>query len=331
MATRPTWSTSRRRSSQLSMPPRPCSTPARCSSPWSARRPPCARERPRRPRRPPATRTPSARPRPTRWRSTSAVLDTSSSEGPPGSTAGEPASPARSSRSGFRDALEGVLPRERFDDQRVILGGAAQNVLGLVVGVVANFAAQVLMTRSLGAALFGVVTVATQVAFVGSAATRFGMDVANVRLVAILMGQGERGRVRGLVRRSVLIATVVSVSAGILLFAFAGPVARAMTSLPEAAIPAFQAAALTLPFAAVAQTYLGATRGLKIMRHTLYIFWVGQNFGWIGVALLGWLFAKTAGVTTLAYAASWAMATVLAWWAWERETRGFTERTGGRG
>lgn len=238
--------------------------------------------------------------------------------------------PARR-RAGFRDALEGVLPQERFGDQRVILGGAAQNVIGLVAGVIANFAAQVLMTRSLGAALFGVVTVATQVAFVGSAATRFGMDVANVRLVAILKGRGEVGRVRGLVARSAVIALVASVSAGILLFLFAGPVARALTTLPDAATPAFQAAALTLPFAAVAQTYLGATRGLKIMRHTLYIFWIGQNFGWIVFALLGWLVAKTAGVTTLAYAASWAVATGLAWWAWERETRGFSQRTEGAG
>jgi O-antigen/teichoic acid export membrane protein len=224
-----------------------------------------------------------------------------------------------------------VLPRERFGDQRVILGGAAQNVLGLVAGVFANFAAQVLMTRTLGPALFGVVTVATQIAFVGSAATRFGMDVANVRLVAILVGRGEHGRVRPLVARSAGIATVVSVAAGALLFLFAGPLARAMTSVPQAALPAFQAAALTLPFAAVAQTYLGATRGLKIMRHTLYVFWVGQNFGWIVFALLGWIVATTAGMTTLAYAASWAVATLAAWLAWERETRGFEARTVGGG
>ena len=53
------------------------------------------------------------------------------------------------------------------------------------------------MTRTLGASIFGVVTVATQFAFIASTATRFGMDVANVRLVAILMGRGETARVRG--------------------------------------------------------------------------------------------------------------------------------------
>ena len=97
-------------------------------------------------------------------------------------------------RGGFRTALESVLPRGQFADQRDILGGAGQNVIGLGAGVVATFATQVVMTRSLGASIFGVVTVATQFAFIASTATRFGMDVANVRLVAILVGRGEPGR-----------------------------------------------------------------------------------------------------------------------------------------
>ncbi len=115
----------------------------------------------------------------------------------------------------FRSAVESVLPRREFADQRDIIGGAGQNVIGLAAGVLATFATQVIMTRSLGAALFGVVTLTTQFAFIASTATRFGMDVANVRLVAILMGRGEAGRVRPLVRTSAIIATVVSVAVGI--------------------------------------------------------------------------------------------------------------------
>src|SRR5919199_5890256 len=118
--------------------------------------------------------------------------------------------PAQRRRAGFRSAIEGVLPRERFADQRDILGGAGQNVIGLAAGVIATFATQVVMTRSLGAAVFGVVTVASQFAFIASTGTRFGMDVANVRLVAILMGRGEAGRVRALVRKSAVISGVVS-------------------------------------------------------------------------------------------------------------------------
>ena len=75
-------------------------------------------------------------------------------------------------------------------EQRTIVGQTGQNVVGLAIGAAATFAAQVLMSNRLGEAAFGVVTVATQFAFVAAASTRFGMDVANVRLVAILVGRG---------------------------------------------------------------------------------------------------------------------------------------------
>jgi len=236
-------------------------------------------------------------------------------------------------RGGFRSALESVLPRGQFADQRDILGGAGQNVIGLGAGVVATFATQVVMTRSLGASIFGVVTVATQFAFIASTATRFGMDVANVRLVAILVGRGELGRVRPLVRKSALIATVVSLVLGVAVFLAAGWLARVFVSprLHHQGTRAFWAAALAIPFAAVTWAYLGGTRGLKIMRHTLYIFWIGQPVGWILIAVAGWVVAKNAGITTLAYALSWAAACFFAWWAWERETRGFDARTDGGG
>ena len=112
----------------------------------------------------------------------------------------------------FAAAIDAVLPRGRFGDQRDILGGAGQNVIGLAAGVLTTFATQVIMTRGLGPALFGVVTLTTQFAFIASTATRFGMDVANVRLVAILIGRGESGRTRPLVRTSAIIAAVFSVA-----------------------------------------------------------------------------------------------------------------------
>ena len=235
--------------------------------------------------------------------------------------------PRREKRGGFRSALEELLPRSRFADQRDILGGAGQNVIGLAAGVLATFVTQIVMTRTLGASIFGVVTVTTQFAFIASTATRFGMDVANVRLVAILVGRGEQGRVRPLVRKSAIVSTVVSVAVGLVVFLLASWLGRALTSLPEQGRTSFWAAALAIPFAAVTWAYLGGTRGLKVMRHTLYIFWIGQPVGWILIAIAGWFVSKSAGMTSFAYALSWVLACGLAWWAWERESRGFESRT----
>jgi O-antigen/teichoic acid export membrane protein len=160
------------------------------------------------------------------------------------------------------------------------------------------------------------------------------MDVANVRLVAILMGRGETGRTRPMVRTSAVIAGVVSTIVGLAVILLAGPLSNAFVSdrLHRQGVIAFVAAGVAIPFAALTWVYLGGTRGLKIMRHTLYIFWVGQPLGWIAFAVAGWwVVTKTAGVTAFAYAISWGIAAVFAWWARERETRGFDARTEGGG
>src|SRR5205085_49687 len=85
----------------------------------------------------------------------------------------------------------------------------------------------------------------------------------------------------------------------------------------------FQAAALALPFIALCQVYLGGTRGLKIMRHTLFIYWAGQPVAWIALMVAAWAFSKSAGATVYAYGLSWVLATAAAWAVWRRETRRF--------
>lgn len=208
-------------------------------------------------------------------------------------------------------------------DHRVIVGQTGQNVLGLGIGAVATFAAQVLITNAIGDQAFGVVTLTTQAAFIAAAATRFGMDVANVRLVSILEGRGEVARARGLVRRSAAIAAAVSVPFSAAAYLASGWLADRFTAVPAMAEPAFRAAAVTVPFAALAFVYLGATRGLKIMRYTLYSQWIVQPIGWIALMLLFWVSAETAGMTTLAFGASWALALGIALAGWDRERRRF--------
>ena len=211
----------------------------------------------------------------------------------------------------------------RATDQRIIVGQTGQNVLGLAIGAVATFVAQVLITNELGDEAFGVVTLTTQAAFIAAAATRFGMDVANVRLVAILAGRGEVARARGLVRRSVMIAATVSIPFGIVAFLASPWLAERFTAVPDIAVPAFRAAAITVPFAALAFVYMGATRGLKIMRYTLYSQWIVQPVGWIVLMLAFWAVSQTAGMTTVAFAASWAAALLVAFGGWAKEERRF--------
>ncbi|HSL11738.1 MAG TPA: MATE family efflux transporter [Actinomycetota bacterium] len=215
--------------------------------------------------------------------------------------------------------LEAAARRPRGSDQRVIVGQTGQNVLGLGIGAAATFAAQVIMANQLGETAYGVVTLTTQFAFIAAAATRFGMDVANIRLVAILVGRDEAGRVRGLVRRSGAIAFLVSVPVAIVVFALAPWLADTF-STGAGAEEAFRWAAVTIPLAALAFAYMGATRGLKIMRYTLFAQWITQPIGWIVLTLALWQVAeRTSGIATAAFGASWAAALAIAYAGWRRE------------
>ena len=213
------------------------------------------------------------------------------------------------------------------NDRLTLLAGTGQNIAGLAVYVVASLAANVLIFRAFGAAggaALGLVTLTTQLAFVAAAGARFGMDMAAVRWVAIEVGAGRPGRSRPTVRRAVWIAAAVSVTVAVVVFAAAGSLASAFAHQHQAsATRAFRAAAVGLPFIALVQVYLGGTRGLKIMRHTLYVFWVGQPVSWIVLMVAAWSLSKTVTATVAAYSLSWLVATTAAWLLWLRDTRQF--------
>jgi O-antigen/teichoic acid export membrane protein len=207
-------------------------------------------------------------------------------------------------------------------DHATILAGTGQNIAGLAVFVVASFAMNILIARAFGkgSAAFGQVTLITQLAFVAGAATRFGMDMAAVRRVAIEVGKGEPGRSRAVLRIAVSIALVVSIVVAVIAFLLASPLAR-FVHAPAAAM---RAGAVALIFVAIAQVYLGGSRGLKIMRHTLYAYWIGQSISWIAITLVFWaVFEKTVAVTVFAYAASWVVASAIALVSWRHATSAF--------
>ena len=216
-------------------------------------------------------------------------------------------------------------------DHRVLAAGTAQNIVGLVVFVVGTFAANVVVPRAfgggaVGATVLGIVTLGTQFAFIAAAGTRFGMDMAAVRYVAIEIGAGHPGRIRGVVSRAGGIAALASGVVALVTFALATPLGNVLGDDPASA-DAMRAAAIALPFVALTYVYLGASRGLKIMRHTLYVQWVGQPLLWIALMLLFWRVDKSVGSTVLAYGASWILSTAAAVWFWEREARRFGPET----
>ena len=230
-------------------------------------------------------------------------------------------SPPRRAEGSALGALLGT--GEGAGDHLTLLSGTVQNVVGLVVFVLGTFGANVLVARAFGggaagATALGIVTLGSQFAFIAAAGTRFGMDMAAVRYVAIETGAGHPGRIGGVVVRAVAIAGGVSAIVALATFLAAPSLGHVLSSEPDA-VDAMRAAALALPFVAVTYVYLGASRGLKIMRHTLYVQWVGQPLLWVALMLVGWTVSRTVGMTVLAYAGSWIVSTLAGRLLWERE------------
>jgi len=225
--------------------------------------------------------------------------------------------------------IEKVVP-EGAPDPRVVTGGGdylsilsgtSQNVAGIAVAAFATLAAQVVMTRSLGPEGFGVVTVITQALFVTSFATRAGMDMAVLRDVAVEVGVGRWDRIRVPVARASLVAALVSTLAALAVYVGADAV-RSLFSIPvDLGDKVVELAALGLPFLALTNVWLSATRGLKIMRYTLYVFWAGQPLLWVVLMVAGFRIEESTWMAVLAYSLSWVVATSAAFYFWRRESR----------
>jgi O-antigen/teichoic acid export membrane protein len=216
-------------------------------------------------------------------------------------------------------APAGVFAGREGKDFRVLAAGTAQNIVGLAVFAISQFVTVILISHAFGgttegAVAVGVVTVGTQFAFIAAAGTRFGMDMAAVRYVAIDVGAGHLGRIRDVVRASATIAAGASVAVGAVVFLLAGPIGRSLagSATADADVAAIRAAAIAIPFVALTYVWLGGSRGLKVMRHTLYVQWVAQPLLWIVLMLALWQVDKTPQMAVWAYAASWLIAAVAA-------------------
>jgi O-antigen/teichoic acid export membrane protein len=204
-------------------------------------------------------------------------------------------------------------------EERTLLAGTGANVLGLCVGVASALGVQILLGRTLLPGAFGLVTVAVQVAFVASAGSRFGMDMAAVRLVAIARGADTTASLRSLVERCAFVAFAAS--------ALLAAVLAGSSTLYDRYGHVVALAAAGLPFIAVTSVYLGATRGLSQMRQTLFVFWIGQPVGWLAASGVAIAAGEATDAVILAYDASWLVAAVVARALWRREARSFTGRT----
>ena len=227
--------------------------------------------------------------------------------------------------------------------------GSALNLAGAVISAAATLATTVIVTRHFSRAVAGAFVTATSLFLIVEAIAGLGAGNGAVYFIARLRppgashlpgakgqapagsgrppGTGPDGRVAAILRAAVRPVLVTSVLSAALMLVFAGPLAGFLAGGPLArggAAPgptadAIRALAVAVPFAALADTFLGASRGFRNMLPTVVVDRITRP----AVQVAGLIVAVAVGRAAL-LAPLWALPYLpasLAAWLWLRRTR----------
>jgi O-antigen/teichoic acid export membrane protein len=198
--------------------------------------------------------------------------------------------------------------------------GSTLNLAGAAVSAAASLGVTVLVTRRFSPPVAGAFFAATSLFLIIEAVSNLGAYNGLIYFIAQFRSLRSRGRIPSLLRAAVIPVFAASSAAAVALVIFAEPLARLLLgghldhsgAGPDAVAAALRALAVTMPFAALLDTYLGASRGYRDMRPTVVVDRIGRS----GLQLAGMLAAALAGSAAL-LAPLWAVpyipASVIAW------------------
>ncbi len=202
--------------------------------------------------------------------------------------------------------------------------GGTLNLAGAALAATATVAVTVLVTRQFSKPVAGAFFTATSLFLIVEAVASLGASTGVVYFIARLRSLGEDGRIPAILRAAVIPVAAASTVAAAVLLLTAGPLAHWLlgghlgrgAAGPGAVAAALRALALTLPFAALLDMFLGASRGYRDMRPTVMIDKLGRS----AAQLFGVAVATAAGSAAL-LAPLWALPYVpaaVAGWLWLR-------------
>jgi len=125
--------------------------------------------------------------------------------------------------------------------------GAAIVLAGLAFARLVNYAYQILLSRAGGEAEFGLFFLGISALTLTGGVAALGIDLGVARFAPLYIGNGERGKLKGVLVAAIAISLFTGAAAGLALWWCAGPVAERIFSKP-ALTPLLQISALCLPF-----------------------------------------------------------------------------------
>ncbi len=175
------------------------------------------------------------------------------------------------------------------------LGQLFENGLRLLTNII--------ITRTLGAAEFGIFSLAMTVVNMGAVIPRFGLPRSVTRFVAFYQGRGEDDKIPGLLKKALSISTLISIVTVAAMVGLAPIIAGRIFHKPEL-IPVIRWLSPFIPFGIAGMVLLGALQGLKqITRQVLilHFLWPTTRLVLIVVFfMLGWRLYGLVAATVLA-------------------------------
>lgn len=205
--------------------------------------------------------------------------------------------------------------------------GSTLNLVGAGVAAITTIIITLLVTRTFSRPVAGAFFSATSLFLIVESVASLGAFTGLVYFITRLRLLGEEGRIGTIIRAAVIPVLAVAATGTVALAVFASPLAHALLgghlgnngASPSAMAAALRALAVTLPFAALLDTLLGASRGYRDMRPTVVINQVSRS----AIQLAGVTIAAVAGSAAL-LAPLWAVPyipAVAVAWIWLRRIR----------
>ncbi len=197
------------------------------------------------------------------------------------------------------DATDG-----RLTSLRSVADGASLHFLGTVIVNGLGFLLNLVLTRTLGASVYGIYAYGTMVIASVLTFANFGTDVSATRYLSGNLGRRSyQNRILGLAYATTVAVSVV-VSVGLFL---AAPRINAYTLEEPLFTPAMQVFAIALPFQALTHVASSTVRGLELPVEKTVILLAGPTF-----QLLAIVAAVAVGYSVIGVAAAYAVACLLA-------------------
>jgi O-antigen/teichoic acid export membrane protein len=202
------------------------------------------------------------------------------------------------------------------------------NLIGAGVAGLSTVAVTLVVTRSFSRATAGAFFAATSLFLIIEAVSTLGAVAGTVYFIARLRSLGEHHRIPEVLRAAIRPVAVVSVALALALALSAPALARLLVhdrfghagAQPSQVADALRVLAAALPFAALLDTLLGASRGFAAMSPTNVIDRIGRSLSQLaGIAVIA-----ATGTTAALLAPMWALPYVpaaCAAWLWLRYVR----------